>query len=101
NAQIFRGVNAGEEPDDWLDRRDRLLLGLSELVDIDVVIHDNKMASVSSGGLSIVNGNHVTFLRAVPDPAKQGMVTIRWGDTDWVVQVQNGRLAGVLENRDE
>lgn len=101
NAQIFRVVNSGQEPNDLLDRRDQLLLELSELVDIDVVIHDNKMASVSIGGLSIVNGNHVTFLRAVPDPAKQDMVTIRWGDTDWVVQVQNGRLAGVLEARDE
>src|SRR5690606_1535708 len=82
NAQIFRVVNSGQEPNDLLDRRDQLLLELSELVDIDVIIHDNKMASVSIGGLSIVNGNHVTFLRAVPDPAKQDMVTIRWGDTD-------------------
>lgn len=101
NSQIFRVVNSGQEPNDLLDRRDQLLLELAELVDIDVVILDNKMANVSIGGLSIVNGDHVTFLRAEADPAKQDMVTIRWGNTDREVKVQNGRLAGVLESRDQ
>lgn len=101
NNQIFRVVTSGQEPNDLLDRRDELLLELSELVDIDVVILDNKMANVAIGGLSIVNGQHATMLRAVADPAKGDMVTIRWGNTDREVRPANGRLGGILEARDE
>src|SRR5690606_314490 len=53
------------------------------------------------GGLSIVNGQHATMLRAVADPAKGDMVTIRWGNTDREVRPANGRLGGILEARDE
>lgn len=101
NSQIFRVVNSGQEPNDLLDRRDELLLELSELVDITVVITDSKMANVSIGGLSIVSGPQATMLRAEPDPANQDMVTVRWGNTNRAVLPQNGRLAGVLEARDE
>lgn len=101
NSQIFRIVNSGQEPNDLLDRRDQLLLELSELVDIHVVIQDNKMANVSIGGLSIVNGDTATKLRAEEDPANDDLVTIRWGNTDREVPLTNGRLAGIFEARDE
>lgn len=101
NGQIHRVVVTQQEPNDLLDRRDQLLLELSELVDIHVVIQENQTASVSIGGLSVVSGSNATLLRAEPDPLKDDMVTIRWGNTDRAMVIQNGRLAGVLEARDE
>lgn len=107
NAQIHRIHTSGQHPNDLLDRRDSLLMELSELTDIDLVIMDNGTASVNIGGLTIVNGDHATMLRTEtvnPDdlnPPAVSLVTIRWGDSDREVRPRNGHLAGVLESRDE
>ena len=42
-----------------------------------------------------------TLLRAEADSSAGGMVTIFWGATDREVNPKNGRLAGILEARDD
>ena len=100
NGQIFRIVTSGQQPNDLLDRRDQLLLELSEIVDIHVVIQENGMANVSVNGLSIVNGDTATSVRAEAGPPED-MVTIYWANTNRELVTANGRLAGILEARDE
>lgn len=100
NAQIRRVSISGQNPNDLLDTRDQLLLELSELTDVDIVTMNDGTVSVNINGLSIVNGDHWTALRAEPDLANQNFVTIYWGNTDREVRPRNGHLAGVLEARD-
>lgn len=107
NHQIHRIHISGQQPNDLLDRRDALLLELSELTDIDLVVMDDGTASVNISGLTVVNGNHATELRTEvsnPDPNNPppiSLVKVMWGDSDREVRPGNGHLAGVLEARDE
>src|SRR5690606_781168 len=58
------------------------------------------MANVSVNGLSIVNGDTATSVRAEAGPPED-MVTIYWANTNRELVTANGRLAGILEARDE
>ncbi|MBO8142880.1 MAG: flagellar hook-associated protein FlgK [Firmicutes bacterium] len=101
NGQIYRVALSGQEPNDLLDQRDQLLLELAELADIHVTVLDNRMVEVSIGGLTVVDGNRAVPLVAEPDPANGDLLAVRWEPTGKALTITNGRLAGILEARDQ
>ena len=101
NAQIHRVSMSGYEPNDLLDQRDQLLLELAELVDISVTEMENRTVHVSIGGLTLVDGNRAVELVTRPDPSNNDFLSIYWSPTDEKMAIENGRLAGVLQARDD
>lgn len=100
NAQIHRVTMSGHDPNDLLDQRDQLLLELAELVDIQVSERENRTVQVSINGFTVVDGDQSVDLVAKADPGDT-MLFVYWGSSDQKLAIANGRLAGVLEARDE
>lgn len=101
NRQIHRVSMSGQQPNDLLDQRDQILLELAELVDISVTERENRTVHVSIGGLTLVEGDRAIELEIVPDPTNDHLFAIHWSLTGQRLTIENGRLAGVLEARDE
>ena len=100
NAQIHRVHLSGHDPNDLLDQRDQLILELAEIVDISVLERDNRTVQISINGFSIVDGERWIALQAVKDPS-DNMLYVHWSVTGQKLNITNGRLAGVLEARDQ
>jgi len=100
NAQIHRVHLSGHDPNDLLDQRDQLILELAEIVDISVLERDNRTVQISINGFSIVDGEQWIALQAVKDPS-DNMLYVHWSVTGQKLNITNGRLAGVLEARDQ
>ncbi|OUM97585.1 MAG: flagellar hook-associated protein FlgK [Firmicutes bacterium ZCTH02-B6] len=101
NAQIHRVHLSGQAPNDLLDERDQLILELAEIVDISVIERDNLTVQISVNGFSIVDGEQWVRLEAKGDSGNDNLLSVYWGLTGQKLEMTNGRLAGVLEARDE
>src|SRR5690606_4172717 len=101
NAQIHRVHLSGHDPNDLLDQRDQLILELAEIVDISVLERDNRTVQISINGFSIVDGERWNVLETKGNPANDNLLSVYWGLTGQELQITNGRLAGVLEARDQ
>src|SRR5690606_38820087 len=72
----------------------------AEIVDISVLERDNRTVQISINGFSIVDGERWIALQAVKDPS-DNMLYVHWSVTGQKLNITNGRLAGVLEARDQ
>ena len=108
NEQIqFATAGAqGNEPNDLLDQRDRLLKDLSELVEVNVVQQDNAGLNVFIGnGQALVIGNDYNEMFASNgegDPSRFD-IYFRKGDVVQNVtrEIKGGQLGGTLDFRRE
>lgn len=91
----------GENPNDLLDRRDKLINELSEIADVRVARTDPDDFKVSLGGLVLTQGADYFLLDTKPDPERYGMVEIIWKDTQEKAVIFSGGIKGLLEIRDE
>jgi len=101
NRQIHRVSLSGQSPNDLLDERDKLLLELAEHVDIHVMEYENGTVHVSVGGLTVVDRDRSIQLVTQRDPDNNSLLSVHWGPTGQKLDIPNGRLAGVMEARDE
>jgi flagellar hook-associated protein 1 FlgK len=100
NEEILKVKAAGDNPNDFLDRRDLLVERLAGLIDITRDTRDPDEFTIHSGGIHIVQGRIHRPLRLEPDPNDGGYSRVVWADTGDQAVFRGGKLAGLVELRD-
>jgi len=99
NGDISQVIAFGDQPNDLLDERDRLLDSLSEIAGATSRVQDNGEVTVSIGGHALVVGNQTFSLQTAADPTNDNLDTITWED-GLAFQAAGGALNGQLRARD-
>jgi flagellar hook-associated protein 1 len=99
NVQITGLENLHQEASAFVDRRDVLIGQLSQLIDVSVIRSDNTITLTTSNGTALVAGEHAFQLDTQTDPS--GMQHIFAEGTDITGSLVGGRLAGLVELRDQ
>ncbi len=101
NAQIRRVEAGGGKANDLRDEFDLLSEKLSEIVNVKVIRKGNEYA-VSIGGRTVVQGDFSKDLSIRREQNKNdGMAQLYWDDIDEPLLLQEGKLRGFVELRDE
>lgn len=101
NEQIGKVTALGDNPNDLLDQRDKLVEQVSKIVNISTTVDAQDRMSLTIQGIPLVNGITSNKITTVPNPNDESMVRLRWQALDMEVDVRNGELMGLLEVRDE
>lgn len=100
NEQIVKIEAAGDNPNDLLDRRDLLVKGLSEIIDVTVDNRDPDEFLIHTGGRHLIQGRNVHPLIADPDRQNDGFSRVAWADNGETFALRGGKLAALVEMRD-
>ncbi|MGC9311453.1 MAG: flagellar hook-associated protein FlgK [Sediminispirochaetaceae bacterium] len=100
NEQIVKIEAMGDNPNDLLDQRDRLVKELSSLVNITVDGRDPDEFTIHTGGMHLLQGRVAHFLRAEPNPNNEGYSDVLWSASGEQYLPEGGELAAMLEMRD-
>ncbi|GAA0476866.1 MULTISPECIES: flagellar hook-associated protein FlgK [Tatumella] len=107
NKQIGRLSASGEAPNNLLDQRDQLVSDLNNITAVNVSIQDGNMVVSLPNGLSLVNGDQSTEMKAIAsaaDPTLRvpGYTDKMAGDVELPDKLfTGGSLAGLLKFRSE
>ncbi len=101
NEEIVKVEAMGDNPNDLLDRRDKLVKELSSLINITVDGRDPDEFTIHTGGMHLLQGRVATYLDARPDTQNEGYSDVVWRETGEELHPRGGQLAGLLEMRDE
>ena len=106
NIVEAKGASGGEEPNDLLDEREKLLNELAKLVDITVVPQDDGAWNVFIGkGQSLVIGGDaatLTTVRGSGDISQLDIAFTNFSGTKVITnQLSGGEIGGLLKFRDE
>lgn len=105
NQAIAESLAAGKQPNDLLDKRDKLVNDLSALVSINVVEQDNGAVNIFIGnGQALVVGNTRSTLSAIADNSTNPPRTaIGFGPSQINVtqQITGGEIGGALLARSQ
>ncbi len=112
NQQISlaAGKAGGSPPNDLLDQRDQAVMELNQLIGITTYEQGDKISvSLTKGGQSLLSGNTIYPLQAVPSSADAGRTVIAYtlpagtGKTIAVemndTEISGGKLGGLLQFR--
>lgn len=95
NEQIYNQVALGSSPNDLLDERDKAIMELSELVNVNVTYGENQVASLSIGNSF---GADRKFHNEYEVVENAGTISIRAkNDTSNTVTVHEGTLAALVD----
>ncbi len=103
NSEIASARGLGQEPNDLLDERDRLISKLSEQVQVTTIAaEDGSMGVFIGGGQRLVLGGVAERLQRIPDPfdASRAGVAMTEGASLRPLAVDalgGGRIAGLLQ----
>jgi flagellar hook-associated protein FlgK len=100
NSKIATAINRGENPNDYLDRRELLIEKLAEIGNILVERGDLDDFKISMGGQVIVQGDKWVELYTKANPSNNNMYDIYSKETDEKLNILNGKLKGLLVARD-
>jgi flagellar hook-associated protein 1 FlgK len=101
NTKIETATLLGQKPNDALDRRDKLLTDLSELIPLQIVPRTNGSVSVYLGGAPLVEASGPSALTVVQKPGDTlGIGEIQWSTFNEPLVIGNGRLKGLIDARD-
>jgi flagellar hook-associated protein 1 len=100
NLQISQVETAGMRANDLRDQRDQLLNKLSQLVKINYTESSEGSVSVYVGNRQLVDRNVAYALQAVT-PTGQKFAQVQWASDGAAVNLQDGRIQGLLESRDQ
>lgn len=100
NEEIVKIKAMGDNPNDLLDQRDRLVKELSEIVNITVDGRDPDEFTIHTGGMHLLQGRVATFLQAEPNPQNEGYTDVLWRNSNEEYFPSGGRLASLLQLRD-
>lgn len=100
NEQIVKIEAMGDNPNDLLDQRDRLVKELSSRVNITVDGRDPDEFTIHTGGMHLLQGRVAHFLRAEPNPNNEGYSDVLWSASGEQYLPEGGELAAMLEMRD-
>ena len=105
NQQIVEAQMAGRDASDLIDQRNQVLLGLSQIINIQVIAGGNGSVTVQGGGTTLIDGTMTRSVSVGLDGS--GNLTYlaqRTGSTDTpsdiTATVTGGSLAGVKQARD-
>ena len=109
NKQIYEASVVGNNVNDLIDTRDKLLEELSTYANINVTIDENNVASVSIGGIFAVDGLHYKQFEIAKEGDKIGLVTkgdeiratITGGSLNGLLDLHNNELPEQLTKLDE
>ncbi len=102
NEKILKAEAVGDNPNDLYDRRDLLVERLSHKVNITVENRrDPDEFQVHTGGRHLVQGKLTQELEAVPNGQNEGYHDIQWAGTDETADLRGGKLAALVELRDD
>jgi len=99
NQEIARVKSVGDQPNDLLDERDRLLDRLSEIAGATSYLQPNEEVIVSIGGHTLVMGKDNFDLVAAPDITIGNLVKVTWADGQ-SFSADTGELKGLFDARD-
>ncbi len=100
NTEITRVLALGDQPNDLLDERDRLLDRLGQLTGATSAQQDNGEVIVSIGGHALVVGKETNALTTTPNAANSNLLQINWPDGATLTP-SKGELGAVLTARDQ
>lgn len=101
NKEIAKIKGVGDDPNDLLDTRDRKIEEVSLHVGITTSNRDRDDFTVYSGGRHLVQGDRYYRLGTTAEPEIESFSAVIWEDTGERFQAQGGRLAALIELRDE
>jgi len=90
NKRIYESSVVGNNVNDLLDKRDKILKGLSQIVNTQVNIDQNGVANVSIGGIFAVDRLHQINFQVATD--KSGKFSVLTQDGNARVTIRKGKL---------
>ena len=75
NAQIFQAQNSGQQPNDLLDQRDKVLNDLSNIANVNISFDSGNSAQVSIGGVFVADRATYTQLQLSNTNGKISLTT--------------------------
>lgn len=100
NERINKSMALGDQPNDLLDRRDRMLQELSEIANIQVGNENPNELMVFIGGEVFVQGNQLNQIEIRQGATREGMHKLYWSSNGTELNLSGGKLQGLLELRD-
>ncbi len=100
NSQILKVQAMGDNPNDLLDKRDKLVENLSGLINITVDNRDPDEFTVHSSGLIFIQGTNTHPLATEPNPSDEGYSDVVWAANGVRALFTGGKLAALVELRD-
>ncbi|MGL4525224.1 MAG: flagellar hook-associated protein FlgK [Spirochaetia bacterium] len=102
NNRISMVRAVGDEPNDLLDRRDKLVNEVANLVPITVEHRDTDEFQLHVYGRTLVQGDQVKSLTLVEIEGDPGMMAVEWQEGNLLRDYlgKTGKLFGLLELRD-
>ncbi len=100
NEEIVKVEAAGDNPNDWLDRRDLLVEQLADYIDITVNTSDADEFNIHTGGYQLVQGSVAHTFQVQTDVANEGFSEVVWTEGGERAKFTDGKLAAFLELRD-
>lgn len=110
NNQISLAIGQQQSAPDLADARDKVLAELSELIEIETFDRSNGHVVVfTSSGRPLIDNSVVTLSHtavaqmdaSISHPGNIGGITYGAGAIDLTTEIANGRLAGLIELRDQ
>ncbi len=101
NTQIMKSETSGDLANDYRDRRNFLIDGLSKIIDVDVREMQDGQISISLGGHSLLDKTVQTKLYAGMDETTGIFCVPMLEGTETHVTIKSGELKGLLESRGE
>ncbi|CAN5572579.1 flagellar hook-associated protein FlgK [soil metagenome] len=104
NDAIAQATAAGLDPHDLSDERDKLVMGLSDLIGVQARAGENGTVDVTLGGTTLVRGNKAQQLQLAETTPLTGAyagtglnkVEVQWAIDGYPAVVTEGRVAGLL-----
>lgn len=102
NEQIVKIEAVGDNPNDYLDRRDLLVKKLSSLMNVTIDNRDPDEFNMHTSGFQLIQGRVVNKLDVEPDPLNESYARVVWDDAGRDdVFLRGGKLAAIMELRDQ
>lgn len=100
NKDIVESKGLGDNPNDLMDRRDKLVDDLSKLVNITSSNKDSDEFMVHVNGQILVQGNIARSFEVEPVIDNDGYSKVVWADTGDNAYFEGGSLGALIELRD-
>jgi flagellar hook-associated protein 1 FlgK len=101
NVEIVKVKAEGDNPNDLMDKRDKLVNDLSGLINITVDQRDPDEFSIHTEGYHIVQGSIHRSFDLAGDPANEGYTKITWADLKDDAHFTGGSIGALVELRDK
>jgi flagellar hook-associated protein 1 len=100
NEEIVKVQAAGDNPNDWMDQRDRRVEQLSRLINVTIETTDADEFNVHTGGRQLVQGRVAIALGTQTDVLNEGFSRVTWAEGGETARFSDGKLAALVELRD-